>query len=68
MKLLTDIFHRQTADQIRREQLEEAERLQVQHQAAAELHACMAGIYRVRTERLRGELTSPAVATLRAAT
>ena len=67
MKLFTDIFRQPTADQVRRVQLAEAERLQVEHIAAAELHAGLAGVYRARVERLRKELAAPAVATLRAA-
>jgi hypothetical protein len=52
------IFQRVSADQVRRDQLYEAERLQVEHQAAAELHAGLAGIYRIRVERLRKELAA----------
>lgn len=50
------VFRRQLADDIRAELLHEAERLHVEHQAAAELHAGMAAVYKMRTERLRAEL------------
>jgi hypothetical protein len=59
------IFHRVPAADVMREQLFEAERLHVEHQAAAELHAGLAAVYRMRVERLRTALTP--VATLRAA-
>ena len=65
--LLFNPFKRQPVDTIRREQLEEAERLQVEHQAAAELHAGLAGIYRMRVDRLRRELAGGEVTPLRAA-
>jgi hypothetical protein len=50
------IFHRVPVDVVRREQLFEAERLHVEHQAAAEMHAALSAVYRLRTERLRQEL------------
>lgn len=63
---IKSIFKRLSVDDIRREQLAEAERAQVEHQAAAEYHAGMVGIYRVRVERLRNELHAEPHATLRA--
>jgi hypothetical protein len=62
---LARLFHRVPAAEVMRDQLFEAERLHVEHQAAAELHACLAAVYRMRTERLRAALTP--VANLRAA-
>lgn len=67
MKLFTDIFHPKPADDVRREQLFEAERLAVEHTAALEMHAALAGVYRARVERLRRELAVPATTGLRVA-
>jgi hypothetical protein len=53
---IAKIFHRVPAAEVMREQLFEAERLHVEHQAAAELHAGLAAVYRMRTERLRTAL------------
>jgi len=59
MKLFTDLFHPKPADTVRREQLFEAERLLVEHLAAAEMHVGLAGVYQGRISRLKRE-TSPA--------
>lgn len=50
------IFHPESADEVRRDQLFEAERLQVEHQAAAEMHAALSAVYGMRVARLRKEL------------
>lgn len=63
---IASIFHRVPASDIRREQLFEAERLQVEHQAAAELHAGLSGVYRIRIERLHKELAAESTTPLRA--
>lgn len=59
------LFHRVPADRVRADQLFEAERLHVEHQAAAEMHSALATVYRMRAERLRRELASAPVAQLR---
>lgn len=60
------VFRPVPAVDVMREQLFEAERLQVEHQAAAELHAGLAAVYRMRTDRLRLAL-APVATPLRAA-
>lgn len=50
------LFQRQDADHIRLEQLFEAERQAVQHEAAAEHHAALAVMYAARVVRLNAEL------------
>jgi ABC-type uncharacterized transport system YnjBCD ATPase subunit len=61
------IFRRPTADAIRREQLYAAERLHLEHLAAAEDHAGLSGVYKARIERLRKELAAePATHLLKA--
>lgn len=52
------LFHRQSAREVLAEHLYEAERLQVEHQAAAEMHAALAAVYRMRMERTRRELAA----------
>jgi hypothetical protein len=56
MKLFTDLFQPKPADTVRREQLLEAERLLVEHRAAAEMHVAIAGAYATRIDRLKREL------------
>ncbi len=63
---IAHIFRRQSADTIRREQLYEAERMHLEHLAAAELHAGLSGVYRARMERLRKELSAEPATPLRA--
>lgn len=53
MKWLRRIFHRVPAADVLADQLYEAERLFVEHQAAAEMHAALAAVYRMRIERIR---------------
>lgn len=65
MNWVRKLFHRVPAVDVMREQLFEAERLHIEHQAAAELHAGLSAIYRIREDRLRTALHPPAV--LRAA-
>lgn len=48
-------FRLPTADEVRQQQLEEAERTQLQHKACAEYHSSMASMLAARIERLRGE-------------
>jgi hypothetical protein len=48
MNWLDRLFHRVPADQVRRDQLFEAERMVVEHQAAAEIHIALAGAYSAR--------------------
>jgi hypothetical protein len=66
MNWLDRLFHRVPADQVRRDQLFEAERLVVEHHAAAEIHIALAGAYSARVARLRREI-APEPATLRVA-
>lgn len=62
MTAIRNLFKRQLADDIRAELLQEAERLHVEHQATAELHAGLAAVYKMRADRLRAELAPrPAV-------
>ena len=61
------LFQSIPADHVRRDQLFEADRLHVEHQAAAEMHAAMSAVYRMRAERLRRELASARVAQIHAA-
>ncbi|MGH8750884.1 MAG: hypothetical protein ACREUV_04185 [Burkholderiales bacterium] len=56
MKLFTDIFRRQDAQQIAKEQLFEAERQAIQHLAAGEHHEALAKMYTARVARLRTAL------------
>lgn len=63
---IAKIFHPVAADSVRRDQLFEAERLLVEHQAAAEMHNGLAGVYKVRIERIRHDLAH-AVAHLKVA-
>lgn len=62
------LFHRVPADHVRRDQLFEADRLHVEHQAAAEMHAALSAVYRMRAERLRRELAGARVAQIHTAT
>lgn len=52
MKIFTDIFKPTPADIIVHEQLYEAQRKLVEHEAAAEHHAALTEMYRRRVERL----------------
>lgn len=54
------VFRRVPAVDVMREQLYEAERLQVEHQAAGEMHIALAAVYRMRMERLRAALPAQA--------
>lgn len=53
MNWLRKLFHRVPARDVLADQLFEAERLHVEHQAAAEMHAGLAAIYRMRIARIR---------------
>ena len=50
---IIEIFARKTASAVARDQMFEAERLHLEHQAAGELHSGLAAIYKMRAERLR---------------
>ncbi len=54
MKIITDLFKPTPADIIVHEQLYEAQRKLVEHEAAAEHHAALTEMYRRRVERLSG--------------
>lgn len=54
MKTLTDIFKPTPAHAIAQEQLCEAQRKLVEHEAAAEHHAALSEMHRRRVERLSG--------------
>jgi hypothetical protein len=62
---IASLFHPKGADTVRRDQLFEAERLHVEHAAAAEMHAALSAVYRMRAERLTREL-APEPTTLKA--
>lgn len=62
MAELMRVFRRVPATEVMRDQLFEAERLHVEHQAAAELHAGLATVYQMRVERLKAALTPPSSA------
>lgn len=55
---LLKIFARRDSTDVAREQLFEAERLALEHQAAGELHSGLAAIYKQRAERLRQARTA----------
>lgn len=61
LKIILQLFRQPTADELRSQQLREAERLHVEHVAAIEMHAALAGAYQARIGRLRRELAAPAV-------
>jgi hypothetical protein len=63
---ISSIFRRVSADQVREDQLYEAERCRVEHLAAAEWHAGLAGVYGARIDRLRRELGGESSTPLRA--
>jgi hypothetical protein len=46
-------LRRLTLTEMREDQFREAERLHLEHQAAGELHAGLAAIYKMRADRLR---------------
>ena len=52
-KFIAALLNRESATEIAKDQLFEAERLQLEHQAAGELHSGLAAIYRMRADRLR---------------
>ena len=52
------VFARQTKDDVIKEQLYEAERLHLDHQAAAEMHASLASTYKVRIDRLKSYVSA----------
>ncbi len=47
-----DFFRKQTAARIAQQQLDEAERLALEHKAAAEHHEALAAMYAARIARL----------------
>ena len=53
MNELALLFRRKTAASTASDQLYEADRLYLEHQAAGEMHAGLAGIYKLRADRLR---------------
>lgn len=55
MKFLDRIFHRQPVTEILSDQLHEAERLQVEHLAAGEVHIALAAVYERRAQRIRNQ-------------
>lgn len=59
-KFLARIFHRLSVEDVLRDQLFEADRLHVEHMAAAEVHLAFAGLYAVRAERIRARQTRTA--------
>jgi hypothetical protein len=61
MKLFADIFKPTPADTIVNDQLYEAQRKLVEHEAAAEHHAALTEMYRRRVERLGGGDTGDGV-------
>lgn len=63
MKIFTDIFKPTPADIIADEQLYEAQRKLVEHEAAAEHHAALTEMYRRRVERLSGTSPGPRIET-----
>ncbi len=56
--MIANPFKMPSAEDIRKKQLEEAERASLEHEAAAEHHDALATMYRGRVERLRS-LTQP---------
>lgn len=55
---IMSMFGKVNADAVRADQLEEAERLALEHEAAAEHHAALATMYQARVRRLcRGVVT-----------
>lgn len=64
MKIFTDIFKPTPADMIAHEQLYEAQRKLIEHEAAAEHHAALTEMYRRRVERLSGTEPSPRMETV----
>lgn len=63
MKIFTDIFKPTPAVIIADEQLYEAQRKLVEHEAAAEHHAALTEMYRRRVERLSGSGSGPRMET-----
>jgi hypothetical protein len=57
MKLVMNLFKPTPADAIAKDQLYEAQRKLVEHEAAAEHHAALTEMYRRRVERLTGSET-----------
>lgn len=53
MNWLHNFFRPVAAADVLARQLFEAERLHAEHQAAAEMHAALAAVYRIRVERIR---------------
>jgi len=52
MNLIPKSFRRLPLSEVLADQLYEAQRLHVEHQAAAEMHAALAAVYRMRIERI----------------
>lgn len=55
MKFIKSLFQPVGADKVREQQLFEARRLMLEHEAAAEHHEALAIMYRTRVERLQVE-------------
>lgn len=55
MKTVSELFSRTPVDEIVEEQLYEAQRKLVEHEAAAEHHAALTEMYRRRVQRLSSE-------------
>lgn len=51
------LFQKESAADVVRRQLFEAERLAVEHRASAEHHAALAAMYEQRVERLKSQVT-----------
>ena len=58
MKFLSKLFTTPTAREIAQGQLEDAERLALEHRAAAEHHHALAAMYQQRAVRLAAQLNS----------
>jgi hypothetical protein len=57
---LPQAFRRRSVREVLADQLYEAERMQVEHQAATEMHAALAAVYRMRLTRIRAEIAQTA--------
>lgn len=56
-KFIATLFNRESHTELAKDQLFEAERLHLEHQAAGELHSGLAAIYKMRADRLRVHAT-----------
>lgn len=61
MSPLTELFKRSSIDTLIDEQLYDAQRQLLAHEAAAEHHSALAEMYRRRTQRLMGSLRAEVV-------